>query len=71
MPGVGPGWYFTNNDFRNTVYDATTGQQLFMSRLPGINEGKISFDGTGQARIDFFECGATAPTRTETITWAP
>lgn len=72
VPDVGPIWQLSgNSDFRFSTYDATTGQQRFMSSIPNANEGGISFSGTGQARIDIFECGAPAVTRTETITWAP
>jgi hypothetical protein len=27
------------------------------------------FLGTGQARVDFYECGSQTPPRTEIVTW--
>jgi len=69
--GMTAAWYFSESDFRATVYDATTNEQLFMSRLPGRNEMSIFFQGTGSARIDFYECSSANPTRVEIVSWAP
>jgi hypothetical protein len=76
IPGAGgasgssPGWAFAGDgDFRASDFDSTTGSQLFMSRLAGDNETRFYLDGTGQARIDFYECDAATPTRSEIISW--
>jgi hypothetical protein len=43
-----------------------------MSRvLFGDNETRLSFSGTGQARIDVYECGSPTPTRSEIISCGP
>lgn len=70
VPGLGPTWALTQDDFRESVFNKTTHEQIFEARLVGINEVEISFEGTGSARIDFFECGSITPTKTETIYWA-
>ena len=70
-PSIGPVWLLNENDFRMTSYNPTTRQQTFQSRLPGLNEGRIYFQGTSQGRIDFYECGAATPTRVETFNWGP
>jgi hypothetical protein len=67
-----PGWsYGVDGDWRVGDYDPMTRQQLFMSRFAGDNETRLAFQGTGQARIDVFECGSQTPTRSEVISWGP
>lgn len=66
---LGPVWLLSQSDYRVTDFDRTTHEQLFMSTLPGVNEVDISFDGSGSARIDLYECGSPTPTRVETISW--
>jgi hypothetical protein len=61
-PSIGPIWWLSESDFRFTTYDPVTGEQRFMSRFAGRNEAQLYFEGTGQARIDFFECVSTTPT---------
>jgi len=70
-PSLGSIWYLGQSDFRFTAYDPANQNQLFMSRLAGRNEVEMSFDGAGQARIDYYECGSVTPTRIEIINWAP
>lgn len=67
-----PGWsYEVDGDWRVSDYDPTTSEQVFMTRLSTDNETRLAFQGTGQARIDVFECGSTTPTRSEIISWGP
>jgi len=67
-----PGWsYSIDGDWRAGTYDSQAGQQIFQSRLIGDNETRLRFDGAGQARIDIYECDATAPTRSQILTWGP
>jgi hypothetical protein len=70
-PLTGPIWYYSESDFRATAYDRATGLQTFQSRIPGRNEGIITFSGTAQGRIDYYECGSPTPTRVQLINWAP
>jgi len=67
-----PGWsYSIDGDWRAGTYDSQTSQQIFQSRLIGDNETRLRFDGSGQARIDIYECDATEPTRSQIVTWGP
>ena len=63
--GVGAGWLIS-------TFDAVKGEQVFQSQAGTIRpELPIVFRGSGEARIDYFECGSAAPTRMKMITWAP
>jgi hypothetical protein len=67
-------WYIGGQsaDWRVTLYDGTTGTQTFGA--PGVTgefEESIFFAGTGQARVDLFECDASSPTLSKTISWGP
>jgi hypothetical protein len=70
----GSAWYIggQSTDWRVTLYDGTTGTQTFGA--PGVTgefEESIFFAGTGQARVDVFECDASSPTLSKTISWGP
>ena len=38
--------------------------------VAAVSESTIAFFESGQARLDIFECGATTPTSSKTISWA-
>ena len=58
------GWLITNFNF-------DTGEQVFMSQAGVLRpEIQLKFQGNGQARVDYFECGSPTPTRSKVITWS-
>ncbi len=66
-------WYIggSANDWRATIYDPTTGEQTFQTPdVAAVSESSIYFVGSGQARLDLFECGAATPTTSKTISWS-
>ena len=70
---AGDPWGFNGmSDWRSTVLpgrDAGS-QQTFQPTHSGRNEVEMVFAGTsGQARIDYYECGSQVPTRTQFITY--
>jgi hypothetical protein len=68
--GTGVPWaHALDGDWRVGDFDAARGEQVFVSRSSGRIETRIFFLQRGEARIDLFECGAAAPTRTKNIQW--
>jgi hypothetical protein len=68
----GPAWDIDGAlaDWHATLYDSATGEQtLAPPNVAGESESTIFFLHSGQARLDIFECGATSPTRSTTLTW--
>jgi hypothetical protein len=70
VPGA-DGWGSSDSNWLTTTFDFTTGEQTFKTRNPYTSEARMVFLGTGKARIDYFECGSSTPTRTKTIAWGP
>jgi hypothetical protein len=73
-PLLGPYWGLSidGQGWLTSAFDELTGQQIFQSQIGQFRpERRIVFFGTGQARIDYYECDSPTPTRTKIITWAP
>jgi hypothetical protein len=52
--------------------DGGTGSQEFEApNVTGEFEESISFQYSGQARLDIYECGGATPTLSKTISWLP
>jgi hypothetical protein len=54
-----------------TNFDPSTQKQTFKAQNSGTWETPMWFAGSGQARVDYFECGSATPTFTKVITWSP
>jgi hypothetical protein len=71
----GPVWYHGGyvDDWHVTTWDENSmGEQTFATpNVVGESETTIFFQQNGQARLDIFECGASTPTSSKTITWYP
>jgi hypothetical protein len=52
-------------------FDAASGRQDFLARSSGRDEIRFLFQQGGAAKVEYFECGSSAPTRTKVISWAP
>jgi hypothetical protein len=59
------------NDWHVTLFDSTSNSQMFEApNVTGEFEEALYFDYTGTARVDLFECGATTPSLSKTISWS-
>jgi len=68
---TGDGWFFSDGNWLHSTFDFTTDEQTFKTQNPFTSELRMTFAGTGAARVDFFECGSPSPTRTKNIAWGP
>jgi hypothetical protein len=50
-------------------FDSSTGKQDFLARASGRDEIRFAFQQSGSAKVEYFECGSPAPTRTKIINW--
>jgi hypothetical protein len=66
-------WQIGNLDWRATTFYGRTGEtQTFEApQVTGEFEESMYFQGTGDAKVDVFECGAATPTVSKIISWSP
>jgi hypothetical protein len=59
----GQGWLIS-------TFSRDTGEQVFLSQSGVLRpERQIGFSGSGEARIDYYECNSIIPTRSKMIRW--
>jgi hypothetical protein len=61
----------SDGDFHARTIDAL-GSMILVPKFQGqLNERGLVFRNPGRLVVEYFECGATTPTGTKMITWAP